>query len=312
MGILNSRNRIMDVIMTPNGRSALAAGGLGIAYASFTDGQAFYDSSSVSGSYDTATDRIYLEAPFSLPQDTLAIVTDDSGKLIPVSAFGTNVGSDGTLYLSGSRPVSGSEVGTGFSSAVESVANMFQTSFNYNTIIGTKDPLDQDPDFLISPTEATFYLKNEMQEDLSVTDVNAADSLFFDRRFSNLPQFKFLPPVTSVNGNVRPLARFNNIREFNSFSYSNIKQELAGSSNESAKQKKDIIFQDTTVSNDIVMQMYEVNESGVTKLDAVDYGEVVDTSDPTRPQKRVIFFGKVFLDQTLTATYVNLFTVVLD
>lgn len=58
--------------------------------------------------------------------------------------------------------------------------------------------------------------------------------------------------------------------------------------------------------------MYEVTNNGVTKLDAVDYGEFVDYTDREHPQKRVLFFGKVFLDNTETATYVNIFTVVLD
>lgn len=311
MGILNSRKRIMDVVITPNGRTALSNGGLGIAYASFTDGQTFYDPGSISGSYDTAMDRIYLESPFSLPQDTLAIVTDDSGKLIPAKAFGTTIDSAGTLYT-GDRVITGSALGTAFSSSVESVTNMFQTAMNYNTVIGTKDPLDQDPDFIINPQTAKFYLKNSMDEELSVTSVNSAESLFFDRRFANLPQFKFLPPVTREKGVQKNLAKFKNIKKFNRFTYADLKRELAASGTDEAKQKVDIIFQDTSQTNDIVMQMYEVNHNGVTKLDAVDYGEVYDPTDPENPQKRVIFFGKVFQDDTLSTTYVNLFTAVLD
>jgi len=110
MGILDPKKRVVDVVMTPLGREALSRSGLNVAYASFTDGQAYYDESSISGSYDQATDRIYLEAPGSLPQDTLALVTDDTGDLIPSFVFGSDsdtgsdarsgfrIGTDGTIY----------------------------------------------------------------------------------------------------------------------------------------------------------------------------------------------------------------------
>ena len=58
--------------------------------------------------------------------------------------------------------------------------------------------------------------------------------------------------------------------------------------------------------------MYEITVDGVTKLESFDYGEVTDLTDRARQNKRVIFFGKVQTDQYESATFLNLFTVVLD
>jgi|GEM_PF-4681672 len=319
MGILDSKKRVVDIVMTPQGRASLARSGLKIAYASFTDGQAYYDPSSITGSYDTATDRVYLESPGSLPQDILAIVTDDTGDIIPATAFGSNndtgvkVAKDGKIYVNyaGSNPVAGTNPGNDFSSAVSDITNMFQKSFSMNTVIGTRDPIDDESDFEINPTETTFQF-TEDGTDLPVASINLADSIFFDKRFSNLPQFKFLPPVAKTGGQTVEIGNFKNIKSFNSYTYQDIKEETLGTESAPVKQRAEFEIVNSSMQNDMVIQMYEVNADGVLKLDAVDYGNVIDTTDRQRPLKRIIFYGKVFLDDTETVTYVNLFTVVID
>lgn len=310
MGVLNSKTRVVDVVMTPNGRASLALGGLNVAYATFTDGQTYYEPSSITGSYDTTTDRIFLESPGSLPQDTLSLTTDDTGKLIPASAFGTNITQQGTLYTD-STPVVGYQTGSGFSSAVTNIVNMFQTAYMYNALIGSRAPLDDDQNFSIVPNSASFNMPSDLVID-DVAEIDSADSLFFDKRFANLPQFKFLPPVVSSAGIVTELGKYNNIKKFNQYTYEDLKNDVFGTEKFPIKQRSDINIETSTQENDLIVQMYEITNDGVTKLDAVDYGEVIDYTDSDHQQKRVIFFGKVFLDSSETATYVNLFTVVVD
>jgi len=314
MGILDPKKRVMDIAITPFGRASLAKGGLNIAYATFTDGQAYYDPSSITGSYDTATDRIYLESPASLPHDLFCLSTDDTGKLLPEDVFGTSITSDGSLYersIAGSAPVVGLQSGSAFSSAVNSIVSLFQQSFDYSTIIGSRDPLDENQDFIVAPNTASFDVPLEAYTN-DFESINNVDSLFFDKRFANLPQFKYLPPFTAKNGVKNNLGKFINIKRFNNYTLKDLKRDVFGTNAVPVKQRFDVDFKETTNANDITLQMYEITTNGVTKLDAVDFGEVIDRSDKNRPQKRIIFFGKVFLDDTLTATYVNLFTVVLD
>jgi hypothetical protein len=328
MGILNPKTRIVDVSLTPFGRAALARDGLNISYASFTDGQTYYDPSSISGSYDAASDRIFFESPASLPQDLLALVTDDSGKLVPAKVFGENssytYSGDGTLF-SGLTELGILINTSSFSSAVTAVSEYFQRSFSYNTIIGTKSPLDNSPDFIITPTTASFFINNMTSSletgkivtdddgtEASVVSINTADSLFFDKRFANLPQFRFMPPVSRVAGSQNQIGEYSNLKSFNRYSYSQLKSDVLGTDSKPVAQRVEVEFSDTSSTNDIVMQMFEIKTGGVTKLDAVDYGEITDLSDAQRPSKRIIFFGKVFTDEYETSTFINLFTVVLD
>lgn len=330
MGILNPKTRIMDIALTPFGRASLARDGLNVSYASFTDGQAYYDPSSISGSYDGALDRIYLESPASLPQDLLALITDDSGRLIPSTVFGEDssytVTSAGSI-IGGVTGINGLTSPERFSSAVTAVSEYFQRAFSYNTIIGTSSPLDNTPNFSVLPNTASFYLKNTTSSSLdigafgfsdlsigieNVISVNAADSLFFDKRFANLPQFRFLPPVSSVAGSQSQIGLYENLKSFNRYTYKDLKNDVFGTGNTPVAQRVDVHFEDTSSTNDIVMQMFEISTNGVTKLDAVDYGEITDIGDPLRPSKRIIFFGKVFSDEYETSTFINLFTVVLD
>jgi hypothetical protein len=311
MGILNPKTRVMDVVMTPTGREALARGGLKIAYATLSDGHAFYDPGSVTGSYDTATDRLYLEAMPQQPQNILSLVTDDTGKLIPASAFGTKIGSDGTLYK-GSSVVKGLTSGSDFSSAISGIVDLFKNSLQYNTVISSADPLDDTPNFILNPTSGFFKIDNSMSKEIEVSSVNQADSLFFDKRFANNPQFKFLPPVAETTTGSVEIAEFNNIKEYNSLTYEDLKSEIFGTDANPIKQRIDIQVQDTSLDNDMVAQFFEVSPNGLTKLDAVDFGEAFDSTDREHPRKRIVFFGKVFLDDTQTATFINLFTVVFD
>jgi len=187
---------------------------------------------------------------------------------------------------------------------------MFQKSFEKNVIVGTRDLSDDDADFIISPQEATFSFLST--EDLPVSSINAADSLFFDKRFSNQPQFKFLPPIVRDSIGDSLLAEFTNIKTYDQYTYEDIKNEVIGTEKTPAKQRADIAIEETPVQNDLVMQMYEINTGGIVKLDAVDFGNILDTEDSARPLKRIVFFGKVYLDDSETTTYVNVFTVVLD
>jgi hypothetical protein len=317
MGILDSKTRVMDVVMTPWGRSMLARGGLNVAYASFTDGQTYYDPSSISGSIDSAVDRIYLESPASLPQDMLAVVTDDSGNIIPTivlasSSYASTLGSDGTIY-SGSLAINGINptFSSSFSSAIIDLTNTFQAAYKLNTIIGSRDPLDDTDSFVINPVTASFTINSSDNLGI-ISSIGTANSLFFDRRFSNSPQFKFLPPVVKNGDTDVNLGTFVNIKESNSYTYEDMKNEIFGTDQNPIKQRFDSNFQDTSLSNDIVMQMYEITVDGVTKLESFDYGEVTDLTDRARQNKRVIFFGKVQTDQYESATFLNLFTVVLD
>jgi hypothetical protein len=79
MGILDSKSRILDTILTLEGRRQIADGKLKVEWVSLSDSFTFYESDLVSGSTD-ATQRLFFEASHS-PQDQITFEADDSGKL---------------------------------------------------------------------------------------------------------------------------------------------------------------------------------------------------------------------------------------
>tara|TARA_E500000331_G_scaffold355925_1_gene412702 strand:- start:775 stop:1986 length:1212 start_codon:yes stop_codon:yes gene_type:complete len=83
---------------------------------------------------------------------------------------------------------------------------------------------------------------------------------------------------------------------------------------EVARDRKYIYFDKTSEDNNLVMQMFEVdsNRLNFLKLDVIDYGEIIVTTDEIRSNKHIFFAGKVFLDSNNIPTFVNLFTIIMD
>ena len=80
-GILDSKSRIIDAIITSEGRRQMAEGTFEVSYVTFTDSGVSYIPDLVEGHQDP-TGRIYFEA-CNLPQDQITFEANDEGKLVP-------------------------------------------------------------------------------------------------------------------------------------------------------------------------------------------------------------------------------------
>jgi hypothetical protein len=98
-GILDSKKRIMDTIITQEGKRQLAAGQFQIKYASFTDTYDYYEGDNIDGCTD-ATQRIHLEASHAA-NDSIVIESDDSGKLISYDSGAIVLDNDGSVIVHG-------------------------------------------------------------------------------------------------------------------------------------------------------------------------------------------------------------------
>lgn len=81
-GILDKKSRIIDAMLTSDGRRQMAEGTFEISYVTFTDSGVAYEPDEENGHQDP-TDRIYFEA-CNLPQDQITFEADDEGKLLPL------------------------------------------------------------------------------------------------------------------------------------------------------------------------------------------------------------------------------------
>ena len=326
-GILNKKERMLDMIVTHEGRRQATQGQLKIAYASFTDMHTFYRAS---GSFDTAEaadDRIFFEATNRI-QDVVVPELEPGNSLRPFRAGDFFV--DGHTMASGSfkvgfidRPnvLTGSQIKDADSSLLDSLANHFQDQ----RILRTSDPFSDTSDLILSTNSLKFALKRDTlfgrvpvgtqvikgkPHQPSRANIDSAPSLFMDKRFAHFPNFDFLPPVNLPPPEREigdPLGDYLNLGEPADQTYEDIKEDLA-SRNRSVK---NIEFIDTSRDNNLVCQIFEFSSDGVEKLSIVDAGEFED-GDPISPGKQVYYVGKILKDTSGTETFFNIFTVVFD
>ena len=128
-GILDNKTRIMDTIVTLEGRRQMADGKLRIEYVSFTDSTTFYDPDVVSGSSDVTT-RLYFEQ-CHLPQDQITFEADDSGKLKPFkNVQGIATAPSGKIYTNYSSSINFDYLtGSQFASTAGSLLNSSINNF---------------------------------------------------------------------------------------------------------------------------------------------------------------------------------------
>ncbi len=309
-GILNNKNRIMDTILTLEGRRQLASGDFQVKFATFTDGSSFYQASSSLGQADDASKRIYFEA-CNLPQDMITFEADDSGLLAPFPAGDLGVLSG--KILSGSsdkylQVITGSAFASQAGILLESSLNNFTNLYS----IGTTGFFSDDNTFSISEQSIEFTLTDEAplnSADIKEISINDVESFFQDKRLAHLPTYQHLPPVNSPipgKGDEKlKLGNFPRLGQTAISDYNELKKGLEG------RPSKTIIFNPTSRSNSIFGQFFERTSTTLRKLDVVDFGSFL-TDEDEFPEKRIFFVGKILVDDLGNSTFVNLFTLVFE
>jgi len=384
-GILDSKSRVIDAIVTQIGRSQIATGGLKIEFASLTDATTYYQADEVNAT-DDANMRIYFETPGAKKQDFITFETDDSGALLgyPTSPDMTIVGDE--LFKEDSESsdvntltfVSGS---SDFASLSEGLITGSINNFKENYILGsTSNGLSDRRELKISPNSHSFLVSNTFPFDSSpedaVINIDSVECLFLDKRLSHFPNFKFMPPMvvepstetfdltaekereaageevflgsyTPLNESQQEMTLEEIMNHLNgpgcegidpdawqsvpttslpwtkggissdiggSAGISDSTSDLSVTSIEVDRERSVMTFLDTSETNNIMMQIFEVDDNKLKfkKLDVIDYGEFFDESDELRPNKHVFFVGKVFLNSFNIPTFVNIFTIILD
>lgn len=335
-GILDSKTRIMDVVLTVEGRRQLAAGKFVPQFASFTDRHVFYAKDAVSGS-DDASAYIYFEAGNRV-QDQIVIENDDSGLLVPYDGSTTRVSSDGRVYSASINTLtSPGGVGTynrvnyapvtsSFSSMFELVSGSILDSLTEQQLIQTSLPYEIYRQFKLTTGSITFRRNNfiPFRGTQPVGQIGSLDPFMIDRQLSHLDNFQFLAPVYVDDTDIQQnLGTYLPISEVEPLTYDELIRNLVGSDPQvSLKEKITVDFAETSLASNVFMQIFEgstTDSTGVEmlkKLDCIDFGEFKDENDRQRPFKRVFFVGKVYAtdseDNFQAPAFVNLFTIVAE
>jgi hypothetical protein len=298
-GILDSKSRIMDVVITEQGRRQLASGRMRIEYATFTDIGSFYEDDGT-GVLENPANRIYFEAASDLPSDLVTLETDDSNILVPYRADSFGI-SGKNMVVSGSSFDKFNVTGS-----AEVVSNAIFQSWQNLQVIGTDDPLDDQQGFTLSRNKVQFQITENFpftRNDVSTATIDDVESLSHDIRLSKLQNFKYLPPVNNAGVLAgRPIGQFPNFNENSDENQQILERRLQ------KLEFTDVEFVDTSIENNFVMQVFELSgDEGVIKLDVIDYGFKPASSDPTR-LVRTLFAGKILNDGFGNPTFINIFT----
>ena len=313
-GILDSKRRVMDILITDEGKRQASMGELKINYATFTDMHAFYrEAKSADSVADDASARIYFEAS-SRQQDQIVVESLETGgiKAFKTSDFdlaGTNIASGSlsqaadiaNVFLTGSQ----------FTGKANEIMRGITKNFTDLQILGQYDPFSDTSGFEIYPERAKFTVSDTSpikEGGIKVASLDSVESLFQDRRLSHMPNFKYLPPknkptIGQVEGS--PLGTYVNWNQRKILTIQELMDDLEG------KDYVDIEFTETSRDNNLLMQPFEFRPNGIQKLAIIDFGEFPD-EDPYSPGKRVFFLGKLYTDSFGATTFVNLFTVIMD
>lgn len=319
-GILDNKSRIMDTIVTLEGRRQMAEGKLRIEYVSFTDNAAFYDPDVVSGSAD-ATNRLYFEQ-CQLPQDQIVFEADDSGKIKPFNSVNNIKISAGQIYQSNNFSnevtfLTGSE----FASSSEKLLASSIANFKNLQILNTRDFVFENEGFKIGPSNIEFFLNDDFP--IKVSDwkrnLNGFPSIFYDKDFSHSKNFKYLPPINKIDNlaldktseaiiNKNKIGNYQDFRESKNrnYDFASLKKDLSNVASNGFI--KSISFDPTSLSNRIVSQVFEIDEAEMKKLDVVEFGTYLDDG----VSKQVFFIGKVLTDDFGCQTFLKIFTLVFE
>lgn len=326
-GILDNKERVMDFIITQEGKQQAGFGELRVKFASFTDYHTFYEksgSAQLPDLADDASNRIFFEA-YSRYQDVIVPELEAGYSIRPFRTADFQV--TGRTIASGTFQVGFIDrlnvlTSSDLPDAMPYLLTGVMENFTNQQVIGSIDEYSFDNEFSVSLSKNDFlidenseYLRSkEQNETYGVAQLENVPSIFNDSRFSRFPNFLYLPPENlpfpgETKGNT--LATYPKLNEKPIMSLSELLQKLEG------KQKSELRFNSTSRFNNLVCQIFESSKLAVDKLSIVDFGSFDDeipgsTEALMSPGRRVFFAGKMRRDSSGAETFLCLFTIIID
>lgn len=229
-GILDSKTRFIDMIVTQEGKRQISTGRLRAEYASVSDDQTFYDPLEV----DDVSNRIFFQAMGS-HNEVIVLEKDDSGRLIEFnfSPTGSIVGNDifDKDATATNRLKLSAVTGSAFSSTSESLFKSFTDHFKALQTLSTFEDRPENNEFELSTERINFSISNSVPfplgPDREKINVNDAEPFFLDSRLTHLPNFSFLPPVNVDGSNY---GSYEDIRSLKRETLEDIKKSLGAES----------------------------------------------------------------------------------
>ena len=287
-GILDSKSRILDVILTELGRDQMNRGEFEVSFVTFSDaGTEYVDDGT--GVLSSIKDRLTFEA-LSSPNDEIIPEIDNEGEfLLTKKVSPTLTVNNGVLY---EQTASGFTAVDAFSK-IDKFTDLTINRWNNLQILRSETSI---PDFDVSSESIT--LRTNLKADTTLKpDVNMLKPILIDPRFAGNITTLYLPPVSLNNGNITPLRAFNRFGKENTLD--NTMSEIKNKSR--ASQRIELGTSTSFREYNIIAQAFMKKDQSVKKYLIVDGGEYKNEKNQVVMQ--VFHLGFIFKDEIGTSKF---------
>ena len=305
-GILNKKQRIMDVIITQNGRRQLRNGTFNVKYISYSDRDIEYISDDGKTAADVSN-HISFEA-FSNVYDTIIPEIDNIDGTISYEQTSNFIIKNGFLLKQtedGNFPVTGSG---DLYDASEEIFSKSLDAFYKLDALGVDDELSGIGEFAIE-TNGNRYTPAVVSP-LEEVDVFNAPGLLNDNKFRNSLTHAYMPPVFKAsNGSMQSFGKFKNLLSQNKdldFDDFYEKEKLAEKNFTAVK------ITNNTNYNDLLGQVFEIDTQN-NELNKLVLLEVGSFGDPYgNPTHKIYYAGKLLYDNRGYQKFIRIFTIIFE
>jgi len=288
VGILDHNTRIVDAILTTEGRRQLSGGGIDIAFYAFEDSDVIYDKASDLSLAD-ASEKFACEAT-QKQQDTITAPSDESGALLASIASSLVISGGNAFIASGSTLTPATQ-----DDHDDIVVSIDPTdALRFQSLLQTVDSFE-DNEFDVAPASVEFTLSDSdpLSRREQTQEINDSDPLYADPLLSHILNFAYLPPVANGKaqggyepiGPVTPVTATEHVRALRDTN------------------KIDVFMAPRPLENRIAVQLFQLSSGKIAKLHAVDCGYAGSS--------RVVFYGRVMRNSNNALVFLRLFTLLI-
>lgn len=231
-GILDKKVKLIDLVITEEGRRQMANGGFRPTYASFSDN--CIDYAHLTGSTRETINKLYFQTPPAMADDQIVFETDDGGKLLVGRNSEKFTILNDDVYVLTSSSGGGTAVeylsvsGSQFASTIKLIKDRTIETFKRNKFIKTLSGFELDAkSFQTNIDDHTFVISNSVPFPkgpyTKSVDIDHAETFMFDSKLAHVQNFQYLPPV-NVDGT--SYGSYEDLRSLNKSSIEDIKSSL--------------------------------------------------------------------------------------
>jgi len=291
-GVLDNKKRVLDVILTEIGRDQMNRGEFEVTFVTFSDKGCQYkdDGTGVAASI---LDNLYFES-FSSPSDEIIPEINNEGDFVLTKKVTPSLTvNNGILY---EQTEEGYQQVDAFEN-ISAFTDITTSRWSGLQILRTESELAS---FETDRTNITLNIPDKK----SPGDVTNIKPILVDPRFVGSINTMYLPPVSEIAGELRPMRAFNRFGPANTIG--NVKEEIQNKS--WARNRIQLGTETTFDQYNIIGQSFIKKGKGVRKYLVVDGGEYTNVQGD--PIMQVYHLGFIFKDEFGTSKFTRGFSII--